>query len=125
MVSNEMTEREMLELAAKAIGITLKPVEVKNLEFMGDDHFIGFMTDLSQWKRGWFNPLTNDGDALRLAVKIGMNIDVGVNPVGFTATAVIADYNSVFVDEYHEENSMKATRRAIVRAAAEIGKRMA
>lgn len=125
MENNKMTDRELLELAAKAIGITLKPMEVENVEFMGDYRFIGLMTDPSQWERGWFDPLTDDGDALRLAVKLGMNIDVGVNPVGFTATAVIADYNSVFVDEYHEENAMKATRRAIVRAAAEIGKSMA
>ena len=68
--------------------------------------------------------IDGDGDALRLAVALGMNIDVGVNPIGFTATTVIAGYNSVVIAEYHEDNAMKATRRAITRAAAEIGVNM-
>ena len=118
--NNEMTEREMLEFAAKAVGY-----DIAWSDECGCMQFIDKVYDEFGYPRLSWAPLEDDGDALRLAVKLGMNIDVGVNPVGFTATAVIADYNSVFVDEYHEENPMKATRRAIVRAAAEIGKRMA
>ena len=125
MEHNEMTEREMLEFAAKAVGITLKPVEVKNVEFMGDDRFIGFMTDHAQWKRGWFEPLTDDGDALRLAVKFGLIVCVMRDP-GFTGVYIGSDspcgkYDTV---EMHGDNEMAATRLAITKAAAEIGKSM-
>ena len=128
MENGEMTEREMLEFAAKAYGFGS---DSGGFIWTESEYPRGSSTNGALWNyKGWhdtaelWNPLTDDGDALRLAVALGMNIDVGVNPIGFTATAVIADYNSVFVDEYHEENSMKATRRAIVKAAAEIGKRM-
>jgi hypothetical protein len=62
-----------------------------------------------------WNPLTNDGDALRLAVKLQMV--VGIYP---TKTNVTAD--GVFLEEFHGNNPSSATRRAIVRCAAEIGK---
>ena len=120
MENNKMTDRELLELAAKAAGYT-----VEFSENCGCMMHTTKIYDESGYPRSAWSPLDDDGDALQLAVKLGMNIDVGVNPVGFTATAVIADYNSVFVDEYHNEYPMAATRRAIVRAAAEIGKRMA
>lgn len=114
------TDRELLELAAKAAGID---------GYMYSNNF-RCMAHWNESDGGWFDaccfwdPLTDDGDALRLAVALGMNIDVGSHPVGFTATAVIADHNSVFIDEYHDDDAMKATRRAITRAAAEIGKAM-
>ena len=126
MENNEMTEREMLEFAAKAIGITLKPMEVKNVEFMGDDRFIGFMTDPSQWERGWFDPLTDDGDALRLAVKLGLIVCVMLD-AGFTGVYIGSDSPCGKYDivEMHGDNEIVATRLAITKAAAEIGKRMA
>ena len=126
MENNEMTEREMLEFAAKAAGITLKPMEVKNVEFMGDDHFIGFMTDPNQWGRGWFDPLTDDGDALRLAVKLGLIVCVMLEP-GFTGVYIGSDSPCGKYDivEMHGDNEVAATRLAITSAAAEIGKRMA
>ena len=105
------TDRELLEFAAKAAGVELR--------WHPDGTAFSAVRCSGYW--GVWNPLTDDGDALRLAVALGMNIDVGSHPVGFTATAVIADHNSVFVDEYHNDDAMKATRRAIVRAAAEIG----
>lgn len=116
-----MTDRELLELSARSIGLDGAFEDKKEMirDFVFERRF-GVRTKTG---RLW-NPLEDDGDALRLAVKLGMNIDVGVNPVGFTATAVIADYNSVFVDEYHNEDPMTATRRAIVRAAAAIGEAM-
>lgn len=105
------TDRELLELAAKAAGITLSPMEISNVEFKGDNHFIGFLADVGQCPRGWFNPLTDDGDALRLAVKLNLL------------------YGKVFarsVAESHEDGDdvYAATRRAIVRAAAAIGEAM-
>ena len=128
MENNEMTEREMLEFAAKAIGITLKPMEVKNVEFMGDDRLIGFMTDPSQWERGWFDPLTDDGDALRLAVKLGIGFRHRAGGDGSTYPDLVTVFTgsfdlTVYVSQVGDEFS--ATRLAITKAAAEIGKRMA
>ena len=95
-----MTDRELLEMAAKAAGITIKPVEIKNVEFAGDDRFIGYSTDPHEWLRGWFNPLTDDGDALRLAYALGMQLNLD------------------------ECNDMNDVRTDIVLAAAAIGSAM-
>ena len=89
-----MTDRELLERAAKAAGI--------DIEWYGP----------KQW-----NPLTDDGDALRLAVKLGLLVEF------------IPDRFDLFQRFYGEEidkdnKPSEATRRAIVRAAAEIGKDM-
>lgn len=66
-----------------------------------------------------FSPLTDDGDALRLAVKLRMCVD----PWGAGASAVVMVNNRALVAEPHYgDDPERATRRAIVRAAAEIGK---
>jgi hypothetical protein len=96
-----MSDRELLELAAKA-------------------------AEIKDWVDGWsdkfWNPLTDDGDALRLAVKLGL--DVCQNVYG-SETWVIAVGRDVEADYLHGDDSYAATRRAIVRAAAEIGKKQA
>lgn len=51
-----MTDTELLELAAKAAGVELTPMEVKNVSFQGDDRFIGYMAPVEQWPSGWFRP---------------------------------------------------------------------
>ena len=61
-----MTDREMLELAARAAG--LKEFTEINGRFAVRTRFTG-MQDWSPW-----NPLTDDGDALRLAVKLGLHV---------------------------------------------------
>ena len=107
-----MTDRELLEYAAKAAEIELIPMEVKNVTKRGDDRFIGYMTNPDQWQKGWFNPLTDDGDALRLAVKLRLDVEW-------------LDHETVFVfSAQHVANKdpYATTRRAIVRAAAEMGK---
>lgn len=49
-----MTDRELLELAAKAAGIKHNPS----------------LSAACRGERIWWNPLADDGDALRLAVKL-------------------------------------------------------
>ena len=93
-----MTDRELLELAAKAAGIK-KSDAINRIEF-------------NQW-----NPLTDDGDALRLAVKLKL----GFKSFHGESWAWIKPGN-VFIEEHGDH--YEATRRAIVRAAAEIGKGM-
>ena len=102
-----MTDRELLELAAKAAGGF---VYVENMGWIEQDE---------HGNRGsWWNPLGDDGDALRLAVKLGMCVEV------------LSDQKVVFVDALYiielplGDDHYAATRRAIVRAAAEIGKGM-
>jgi len=94
-----MTDRELLELAAKAAGV--KAYWSDNLEDWQKD-----LTDPYVNKKKW-NPLTDDGDAFRLAVALRLMDEVPV-------------MNS----QYASVNPLAATRRAIVRAAAEVGRNM-
>lgn len=96
-----MTDRELLELAAKAVGIEGNYKEERRPEEGWE--IIGIRT--GSWT-AW-NPLTNDGDALRLAVKLDLF------------------YHAAFISEFHDARcDVDATRRAIVRAAAAIGEQM-
>ena len=101
-----MTDRELLELAAKAAQIMVNPWHEKYGLLLSD-------FDFEPW-----NPLTDDGDALRLAVKLGVDIyvDEGKSEVWVT--------ESNHPIEHFDNDHQAATRRAIVRAAAEIGKEM-
>lgn len=91
-----MTDRELLELAAKAAGYDLLV-------------------------RDNWNPLTDDGDALRLAVKL--QIDVLIYNCWAKAKCKKGRWN--MVDIYGVCKTIEeATRRSIVRAAAEIGRAM-
>jgi hypothetical protein len=65
------TDRELLELAAKAAGIALhwKAGACKGGSFTAP--FVLQGDELVPWR-----PLTDDGDALRLAVKLGLEISV-------------------------------------------------
>jgi hypothetical protein len=101
-----MTDQELLELAAKAAGIDVKPHSNRKI---GSN--LLFIYKGSNW-----NPLTDDGDALRLAVHCGMRIESSDTHVG--VSALMEKFEPLDPDPY------AATRRAIVRAAAEIGRRM-
>lgn len=102
------TDRELLELAAKAAGI-----EGEYFEDAGGDYGIS-----TGGTRIW-NPLEWDGDALRLAVKLE------IWPVRYEKV-IIVQRGTAYFDEIAEcsidDDPYAATRRAIVRAAAEIGK---
>ena len=112
-----MSDRELLELAAKAAGITLMPMDVSNVEHPGDDRFIGYMADPDQWPRGWFNPLVDDGDAFRLMVDLNLDLTFDIIEGEVFVCEPFGDYWS----ECLGDNPRAATRRVIVRAAAAIG----
>ena len=109
------SDRELLELAAKAAGIE---GEIKKT-------FGGWPCLMRKNGHAW-QPMHDDGAALNLAVKLGIEIipDREVEEVS-TAFCVyhprLIGYNTV---EPFGIDEMAATRRAIVRAAAEIGKAM-
>ena len=106
-----MTDRELLELAAKAAGV--------KGEYHPDN---GIFPDGGGVSTEYWNPLIDDGDALRLAVKLRMDL------------MLYSDTKGAFIGSRGREEKQfaesdvndpcAATRRAIVRAAAEIGKAM-
>ena len=102
-----MTDRELLEKAAKAVG---QPIEFddwsgKPVAFLLDDELV------PTW-----NPLTDDGDALRLAVKLRLSVVIREDDI-----RVNARLNDDKKREFYGDDPYAATRRAIVRAAAAIG----
>ncbi len=105
-------DRELLEMAAKAAGLKL-----------GEWHGSGFWLDLRDTPYGpaaasW-NPLADDGDALRLAVQLRMDIFAhGDSVETFTMRNRIRASGTALLSP----DPCAATRRAIVRAAAEIGR---
>jgi hypothetical protein len=106
-----MTDRELLELAAKAAGYALCewPDETGKLRAEIEPN----------WRPVW-NPLTSDGDALRLAVKLRLPLRDGLN--GTVETGNERSGRPIW--EFWGTDPYAATRRAIVRAAAEIGRAM-
>lgn len=115
-MSNE-TDRELLELAAKAAGVTLCVFGPTGSEKYGDSDGFG--------RHVPWNPLTDDGDALRLAVKLKIDIN---HDVKLGIEIVYAAARGTLWSQASEEKSgadpCVFTRRAIVRAAAEIGRAM-
>ena len=98
-----MTDRELLELAAKAAGI-----DVSTARQWPNGTYIFLEPRKPRW-----NPLTDDGDAFRLMVACHI--------INELQTAI-----ELFIDEDEwEEDSLASTRRAIVIAAAGIGRGMA
>lgn len=101
-----MTDRELLELAAKAAGI---------------EHVTPMMLEWGKW-----NPLEDDGDALRLAVKLRLDVTFGFDDEE-NVVSVNANWDGApaeVIQEIIGQDVSEATRRAIVRAAAEIGREM-
>jgi hypothetical protein len=115
MESNEMTDRELLELAAKAAKLPFEWNHKYEVPTLGK--LEGSIFGYKHW-----NPLTDDGDALRLAVKLA-NTNDNFHSITWNWThreiRVFAD-----AAEGYGDDPCAATRRAIVRAAAEIGKAM-
>ncbi len=108
------TDRELLELAAKAAGHEYRFNNSTN----AGPHFIRCATGYQEW-----NPRTDDGDAQRLAV------DLGINVVHSAAGAAVFLHRPPEILSWgcafsYENDPYAATRRAILSAAAEIGKAM-
>ena len=125
------SDRELLELAAKAAGLQLcgyswigeneddDEFEILDAAFVRHCQEQGFAT---RW-----NPLTDDGDAFRIVATLGLGIVFG--------QYAPCDIYSVYINEPEggdtlsvgvigDNESSGVVRRAIVRAAAVIGKKM-
>ena len=112
----DVSDRELLEAAAKAAGYA-------NL-FQSTMHEHWF-ADIGGKSQPW-SPLADDGDALRLAVKMNFTIKFDTVPDGAVVKVSVPWHDNFDADYYWIEflnrDAPAATRRAIVRAAAAIGK---
>lgn len=121
-----MEDREMLEYAAKAYGLPkcrwLKDKKLGPGLYWWDETRNGKGIGCNVR----FDPMNDDVDAFRIVVKLGMYICVNLDPAGFSAIATLQSPTQgarVFV-ETNDSDRYASTRRAIVRAAAAIGKAM-
>ena len=108
------TDRETLEWAAKAYADA--NVHFDGLSFV---RFIGRNEELGCNVMVAWNPLLDDGDALRLAVKLNLHINIDFDLPKHEVRVFGEDAEAA-----EKGDPYAATRRAIVRAAAEIGKAM-
>lgn len=121
-----MSDRELLEMAAKASGIEFVwkncrymtgPADMYGVRAIRDE-----LTPFLSCGLFW-NPLIDDGDAMRLAVKLRLSMELycGEAVIYFDDTT---GGDGRLVQDDGDDVGMsdtELTRRAIVRAAAEIG----
>lgn len=114
-----MSDKELLELAAIAAGLDTEWID-------------GNYCSEGLWLKGqrspgnskFWNPLDCDGDAFRLAVQLGFCVSQWPRhtpPDVMVGYRINADRGSNWIEDYGDD-PFAATRRAIVCAAAEIGK---
>ena len=119
----DAADRALLVLAAKAGLIEIEPCTCSDPKW--PYRLVGKSGVRAHW-----NPLINDGDALRLAVVMGRADRLGL------AIRIVEPFDGdtgpyTYVDAerfgehtmYHHDDPFAATRRALVEAAAEIGRR--
>lgn len=96
-----MNDKDLLELAAKSVGRTIY------YNYLGSQ----------DCNRAWY-PLDNDGDALCLAMQLSMSVEISEHESSTYAYA--GPVPRVYSCEDWGIDKEAATRRAIVRAAAEL-----
>jgi len=121
-----MNDRELLERAAKAAGYSVEGDADKLVAFPG--RFAGGFSILNELGgSSLWNPLTDDGDALRLAVRLHISVRFCWDGCDDQYDTVTAEQRRIYADEQigfdmkaTQFDEPAATRRAIVRAAAAI-----
>jgi len=125
------SDKELLEMAAKAVGHAIADW-VQTYSGVRPN-----LRDPLEPGRWTWSPLDDDGDALRLAVKLDIDLSFYTDKESkvYAQTKHLLGYGtdgyaSYQAHEYHKElyegsDPYAATRRAIVRAAAAIGDAMA
>jgi len=104
-------DEQLLMLAAKA-EVRQPPIDANGV----------WSTWVGSAEQGhWWNPLEDDGDALRLAVRLGIKFRWHATLHQALAWLPLGDEVQVNCEDFNGDEFI-ATRRAIVLAAAEIGK---
>lgn len=122
------TDRELLELAAKAARLKINTKAQAERDALIDPSTASLW--INEESTAW-NPLLDDGHALRLAAKLGISIEPypyydhpkhSVICKQRRRSDQLREANPTEVIElYRDSDPAGATRRAIVRAAAAIG----
>lgn len=123
-----MTDKELLELAAKAAGVEFVPKN--SIPHPVHGTFWGLWLKIKsepyEGQRRYWNPLTDDGDEARLEAALTLQVNwypacvlVGPEMCGPATGMAYAEYF-----DKHAGDKQAARRRAGVLAAAEIGKAM-
>lgn len=114
-----MNDRGLLELAAKAAGVKLKFRALTNMPGCVETCFSVDERGISE---RW-NPIERDGDAFQLAIRLRIDLTFYNGFQEVHAEPSNSDGLSPS-DEKFGDDIASAARRAIVRAAAEIGRSM-
>ena len=134
-----MSDDELLVLAAKAAGIG--PLDFDYAKREGHGFYVGPRLPMPNGvlmaaMYTYWRPLEDDGDALRLAVKLGLAITPYPIYSKPKHSVVVKQFDHARYlrgegedvrceeIEVHNDDALAATRRAIVRAAAAIGEAM-
>ena len=114
-----MSDRALLEMAAKAAGHNVRWHEIFECFVHVDPFNITNPPTMAGQRLVWV-PLDDDGDALRLAVAL----QIDLQHFEFSGYVSAWRYPKQAREEDYGSDPYAATRRAITRAAAEIGKGM-
>jgi hypothetical protein len=110
------TDRQLLEAAARAARIE---VHDWRENYLGEP--FGWLGKAKQYEICW-NPLTDSGDALELAVRLNITVGFDALPDGaiaYTSAEWHDGWDAGYrIMEWLNKDPLAATRRAIVRAAA-------
>ncbi len=117
-MATDTTDRELLKLAAKAAGY----------EVLGDLHPADAINILIRGRAWSWRPLIDDGDALRLSVALSLDLSFlhEAGNINRACKLISVDCGGPWTPCVREDvgaDPLAATRRAIVRAAAEIGRK--
>ena len=120
-----MSDRELLEMAAKAVGYDTSHLMNRDRLVLDPPVAALCVRENGRLVHTAWNPLESDADALRLAVKLSMGVQSNGPGHWQTQNATIVLFESDCprrLTQAHDSDPCAATRRAIVRAAAAIAK---
>ncbi len=114
-----MSDKELLELAAKAMGLRVHEVDNLGSWVYAPSKVEAGQDQIVQW-----NPLIPSEDTVRMIAKLGLEHYEGAYGVPAAHVGFYIGQRQYFIIEPHGDDPAFALCRAATRAAAEIGRRM-
>ena len=116
-----MNNRELLELAAKAVGMPERVVGAKPgyYALYPDTDGVEKFCCMNQW-----DPLIDDGDCARMETALELCIVWGANYVDVTCSNDYESHAREFSEDHQGHDKNHIRRLASTRCAAEIGRKM-